>query len=331
MILYLIRRIIYMAVMLVLLSVVTFIIIQLPPGDYLTMYVQQLTLQGQSVAEAEIASLKRQYGLDLPVYLQYFKWIWRALHGDFGRSFQRMELVSDLIRERLMYTILLNIFVISFTYLASILIGIYSAVNKYTFGDYFFTVVGFAGLAIPNFLLALAVMVTFHSVFGLSVTGLFSPEYNSAPWSWAKFFNLLKHLPVPVIVIGLANTAGLIRVTRGCLLDELRKQYVVTARAKGLSEKNLLFRYPVRVALNPVVSTIGWVLPSIISGGTIAAIVLNLPTIGPLLYRALLVQDMYLAGTIVLFLGLLTIVGTFVSDMLLVGIDPRITYRQRNQ
>jgi len=317
-----------MLIILAVMSVTAFLIIQLPPGDYVEMYIHQLEISGQTVDEAEIASLRRQYGLDLPVYLRYFKWVWGILHGDFGRSLQWGKPVSELIGERLLLTVVVNLFTVIFTYAVAIPIGIYSATHQYSVGDYAFTIIGFAGLATPNFLFALVLMVLFYKYFGLSVGGLFSPEYTTASWSIAKFVNMLKHLPIPIIVIGTAGTAGLIRVMRGCLLDELRKQYVITARAKGVSERVLLFRYPVRVAVNPIFSTIGWMLPSIVSGGTITAIVLSLPTIGPLLYRALMSEDMYLAGSMVLLLSLLTIVGTFISDLLLLWIDPRIRYEK---
>lgn len=318
-----------MFIILFLLSVVAFVIIQLPPGDYLTSYVMQLQLTGTKVSEAEIASLKKQYGLDLSVYEQYFKWVWGMLHGDFGRSFQYGErLVSELIGERLLLTITISLLTLIFTYAVAIPIGIYSATHQYSVGDYTSTVIGFAGLATPNFLLALILMFFFYKYFGLSVGGLFSREYVTALWSLGKFVDMLKHLPIPIIVIGTAGTAGLIRVMRGCLLDELRKQYVITARAKGVSERVLLFKYPVKVAINPIISTIGWILPAIISGETITAIVLNLPTTGPLLFRALLVQDMYLAGSTIMLLCFLTVIGTLISDILLVWVDPRIRYEK---
>jgi len=318
-----------MVVILAIVSVAAFIIIQLPPGDYLTSYITHLQQQGQILDEAQIASLRKQYGLDLPIYLQYFKWMWRMLHGDFGMSFLWKRPVTDLIAERLPLTVIISLFTLIFTYIVAIPIGIYSAIHQYSVGDYIFTTIGFAGLATPNFLFALLLMVFFNQCFGLSVGGLFSPEYQTAGWSIGKFMDMLKHLPIPIIVIGTAGTAGLIRVMRGCLLDELRKQYVITARAKGVAERILLFRYPVRVAINPIVSTIGWTLPGIVSGETITAIVLSLPTTGPLLYGALMFQDMYLAGSTVMFLTFLTVIGTFISDLLLVWVDPRIRYERR--
>jgi len=328
MLFYVIRRFLYMAILLLLISVVAFVIIQLPPGDYLSSYIVHLQASGQTVDEAQLAALKKQYGLDLPMYAQYFKWMWKMLHGDFGRSFEWNKPVSELIGERLVLTVVLSLFTLIFTYIVAIPIGIYSATHQYSVGDYAFTVIGFAGLATPNFLLALVLMFMFFKYFGLSIGGLFSPQYQLAPWSLAKFVDMLKHLPIPIIVIGTAGTAWLIRVMRGCLLDELRKQYVITARAKGVAERILLFKYPVRVAINPIISTIGWTLPGIVSGETITAIVLCLPTTGPLLFRALLSQDMFLAGSIVMFLSFLTVIGTFISDLLLVWIDPRIRYEK---
>ena len=310
-------------------SVVSFIIIQLPPGDFITTYVAQLQASGTPVDEAMIASLTKQYGLDLPMYQQYFKWIWKMLHGDFGMSFTYNKPVSELLAERLPLTVLLSLFTSIFVYVVAIPIGIYSAIHQYSAADYSLTVLGFIGLATPNFLLALILMVLFYRLFGLSVGGLFSAEYLDAPWSIAKFVDMLKHFPVPIIVIGTAGTAGLIRVMRGCLLDELKKQYVITARAKGVGERVLLFKYPVRVAINPVISTIGWMLPGIFSGETITSIVLGLPTTGPLIFTSLMRQDMYLAGSTIMIVCFLTVIGTFLSDILLVWIDPRIRYEKR--
>jgi len=325
---YIARRFIYMIIVLLLLSVVAFIIIQLPPGNYLTSLIASLRASGQEVNEGKILSLQRQYGLDLPMYQQYFKWMWKMFHGDFGRSFYFNKPVADLIAERLPLTIIVSLFAFVFAYVVAIPIGIYSAIRQYSINDYILTIVGFIGLAVPNFLLALILMFFFLKYFGLSPGGLFSPQYVMADWSMGRFVDLLKHLPIPTIVIGTAGTAALIRVMRGCLLDELRKQYVITARAKGVAERILLFKYPVRVAVNPVISTIGWVLPSLISGETITAIVLNLPTTGPLLFQALLSQDMYLAGSTVMFLSFLVVIGTFISDILLVRLDPRIRYEK---
>jgi len=328
MLFYFFRRSLYAIMVLLIVSVISFIIIQLPPGDYLTSYIMRLETSGQKVDEARIAFLKKQYGLDIPVYLQYFKWMWKMLHGDFGRSLQWDRPVSELLAERLPLTIIISLFALVFTYAVAIPIGIYSATHQYSVADYAFTVIGFGGLAIPNFLLAIILMFLFYIYLNLRVTGLFSSEYIAAAWSVGKFVDMLKHLPIPVIVIGTAGTAGLIRVMRGCLLDEIQKQYVITARAKGVAERTLLFKYPVRVAINPIISTIGWTLPAIVSGETITAIVLSLPTTGPLLFNALLSQDMYLAGSTIMFLSFLTVIGTLVSDILLAWIDPRIQYEK---
>ena len=318
-----------MIVILLLVSVVAFIIIQLPPGDYLSTLIQNLEASGVTLDEEIIRSLARQYGLDLPIYAQYGKWMWNMLHGDFGRSFRYNKPVSVLLAERLPMTVTISILTLLFVYIVSIPIGIYSATHQYSAGDYAFTVVGFAGLATPNFLLALILMLLFNKYFGLSPGGLFSLEYQLAPWSIGKIWDMAKHLPIPIIVIGTAGTAGLIRVMRGCLLDELGKQYVITARAKGVAESKLLFKYPVRLAINPIVSTIGWVLPGIVSGETITAIVLSLPTTGPLLYSALIAQDMYVAGSTVMLLAFFTVIGTLLSDVLLVWVDPRIRYEKK--
>ncbi len=322
---YFLRRLIYMVIIVWAVSVVAFVIIQLPPGDYLTSYIMQLEEAGTEVSEAEIASLRKQYGLDQPIYLQYFYWIYNIVcHGDFGRSFQWNKPVSELIWERIMLTAIMGLCSTVFVFAVAIPIGIYSAVRQYSIFDYFFTFIGYAGLATPNFLLALVLMFMAYKYFGASVGGLFSPQYVQAPWSIGKVLDMLSHLWIPVIVLGTAGTAGTIRVMRGCLLDELRKQYVITARAKGVKESILLFKYPVRVAINPIVSTIGWRLTTIISGAPIVAMVLSLPTTGPLMLRALMSQDMYLAGSFFLLLCILTVIGTFISDILLALLDPRI-------
>ncbi|MCD6318933.1 ABC transporter permease [Candidatus Aerophobetes bacterium] len=329
MISYIARRILYMIPTLLVISVISFILIQLPPGDYLTSYIAQLTETGESVDKATIASLKKRYGLDKPIYVQYFMWIKGVLQGDFGQSFEWNKPVGELIWERLSLTVIISLFSLIFTYIVAIPIGIYSATHQYSLADYFFTSIGFLGLATPNFLLALVLMFLFYKYFGLSVGGLFSPEFIEASWSWAKILDMINHMWIPVIVIGTAGTCGLIRIMRGTLLDELRKQYVITARAKGVGERKLLFKYPVRIAINPIISTIGWTLPQIISGATITAIVLSLPTTGPLLLRSLMSQDMYLAGSFILILATLTVIGTLISDILLAWLDPRIRYERR--
>ena len=325
---YILRRIVYMVFVLWLVSAVSFILIQLPPGDYITEYISQLEATGEAVDQAMIASLTKQYGLDRPLHAQYMLWIRKMTYGDFGVSFTFNRPVSELLSERLPITIAVSILSFIVVYVIAIPIGIYSATNQYRFGDYLVTVIGFIGLAVPNFLLALVMMVAFFYLFGFSIGGLFSGEYIDAPWSFAKFLDLLKHLPVPVIVIGMAGTASLIRVLRSTLLDELGKQYVITARAKGLSQHRLLLKYPVRVALNPVISTVGWLLPAIVSGQTIVAIVLGLPTIGPLVFTALLQQDMFLAGSTIMILSFLTVIGTLISDLMLVVVDPRIRFEK---
>ena len=323
---YIAQRLIYAVVTFLFLSVVVFIIIQLPPGDFLTSYVARLEQEGSIIDEAEIEALKRDYGLEATPIEQYFRWFGRFVQGEMGRSFEWNQPVERLLKERLPYTILLSLITLFFTYVVAVPIGIYVATNQYGISDYLFSVLGFAGLATPNFMLALILMFLFFKYFGLSVGGLFSSEYALAPWSLGKVWDLINHLWVPIIVIGTAGTAGIIRVMRGTLLDELNKQYVITARAKGVAEGKLLFRYPVRMAINPIVSTVGWQLPRIVSGETIVAIVLSLPTTGPLLFKALISQDMFLAGSIVMFLGILTLIGTFLSDILLIVVDPRIRF-----
>jgi peptide/nickel transport system permease protein len=323
---YLFRRLLYVFVVMFVMSIFSFIVIQLPPGDYLTSYIMTLQTQQGFVDEAQIEALRKQYGLDLPMYEQYIFWIKNMFYGNFGWSFEWNQPVSKLLADRLPMTVVISILTLLFTYAVAIPIGIYSATRQYSFGDFFFTVIGFIGLATPSFFLALVLMYLFNKYLGFSVGGLFSTQYIDAPWSFAKFVDLLKHLPIPIFVIGLAGTASIIRVMRGCLLDELRQQYVITARAKGLEERKLLYKYPVRIAINPIISTIGWVLPSIVSGATITAIVLDIPTVGNLLYNALLSQDMYLAGSSIMILTFLTIVGTFISDILLAWADPRVQY-----
>ena len=323
---YVLRRILYMIPTLVLISVVSFIIIQLPPGDFLTSYIAQLSQTGETVDEATIAALKHRYGLDQPYYVQFFMWIWGMFHGDFGQSFEWNRPVSQLIWERLSLTVAVSTFTLILTWIISFPIGMYSATHQYSAGDYSFTFLGYIGLATPNFMIALILMWIAYSVFGASVGGLFSPQYVEAPWSWAKFVDMLGHLWIPAIVIGMGGTAGLIRTLRANLLDELHKPYVVTARAKGVPERRLLWRYPLRIAIIPFISTVGWSLPGIISGETIVAVVLSLPTTGPLLLRALQSQDMYLAGSFIMLLSFLTVLGTLISDILLGWIDPRIRY-----
>ena len=312
-----------MLVVVWLISVVSFVIIQLPPGDFVTSYALKLAASDDAASQAVLDQLRVRYDLDKPLHVQYLKWFAKIVRGDLGYSYRHNRPVHEVIGERLSLTVIVTFATLVFTYLLAIPIGVYSATHQYSAGDYALTVVGFIGLASPNFLLALILMFILQNL-GVSAGGLFSPDYAGTPWSFGKVLDLIKHLPVPIIVIGTAGTASLIRVMRGSLLDELAKQYVVTARAKGVGERALLFRYPVRVAINPIISTVGWLLPEIVSGSTISALVLSLPTIGPALYSALLVEDMFLAGAIILLLGWLTIVGTIISDFLLVAVDPRI-------
>lgn len=322
---FILRRTLYMLVVLFVISLISFAIIELPPGDYLTSYIARLKQTGGGTVTADqVAALRHQYGLDLPVYARFLKWLWNAMQGDLGWSFQFNEPVAKLVGQRLGMTLVISISTVIFSYALAIPMGIYSAVNQYSLGDYLLTVIGFMGVAIPNFLLALLVMVALFNWFGLSMGGLYSPQYANAPWGWAKFLDLLRHLPAPVLIISLANLTWLIRIMRGTLLDELNKPYVEAARARGLTERQLLFKYPARIALNPIISTIGYVLPGVFSGATIVSIVLNLPTVGPLLFGALVSQDNYLAGSIVLILSALTVLGTLLSDILLASIDPRI-------
>ena len=323
---YIARRFLYMLLLLLMGSMVSFAIITLPPGDYLSYYVDRMTMAGVAVSEDDLAGMRRYYGLDDPLYIQYAKWLFRVVQGDLGRSFGWNRPVAELIWERLGMTVVVAFGALVVTYVIAIPIGVYSAVKQYSVADYATTFVGFIGLSVPPFLLALVVMMFFHNNLGLSVGGLFSPEYANAPWSIGKFLDLLAHLPVPLLVIGLSGTAWLIRTMRATLLDELRKPYVQTARAKGVEEWELLRTYPVRVALVPIASTIGWTLPAIFSGSIIVGIVLNLPTIGPLLYSALTTEDMFLAASTVMISMALTLIGTFISDILLAVLDPRIHY-----
>lgn len=324
---YIIKRLIYMVPTLIGMSIIAFLIIQLPPGDYLTSMLASMADSGVNVDEAQIARYREIYGFDDPFLVQYGKWMWGIItRWDFGHSFEWNRPVWNLISERLAPTLSVSVLALAFVWLVSLPIGIYSAMRRHSVGDYVATFLGFLGLAIPNFIMALTLMYVAYKYMGQTVGGLFSREYAEAPWSWAKFGDLLAHLWIPVIVIGTNGTAALIRILRANLTDELNKPYVITAKAKGLPEYKVVLKYPVRIALNPFVSAIGWVLPELISGVTITAIVLNLPMMGPLLLRALTVQDMYLAGSIILLLGVLTLIGMLISDILLAILDPRIRF-----
>jgi peptide/nickel transport system permease protein len=321
---FLARRLFVMVWTLFGISVLIFFIIQLPPGDYLTTYIAELQAQGEGVDEEKIAFLREQYGLDKPLWEQYVVWATGLLRGDLGYSFEYNQPVSEVIGDRMFLTLLLNFLTVLFVYVVSFPIGVYSATHQYSAADHALSFLGFLGLATPNFLLALILLYLANVWFGTSVGGLMDPEYVDQPWSVGKALSVLEHLWVPVIVIGTAGTAGMIRRLRANLLDELQKQYVTTARAKGLSEGRLLRRYPLRMALNPFIADIGSLLPEIVSGSVIVSAVMSLPTTGPMLLSSLRSQDMYLAGSFLMFLAVLTVVGMLISDILLAVLDPRI-------
>ncbi|HEV8310658.1 MAG TPA: ABC transporter permease [Methylomirabilota bacterium] len=326
---YLVGRLILAILTIWAISVLSFVIIQLPPGDYITSYIAQMSASGGFVSEQEVEALRREYGLDQPMWIQYLRWMKLVMQGRFGMALEWKRPVSEVIGDRLWLTMVVSVAAIILTWALALPIGIYSAVRQYSAGDYAATLVGFIGLAIPSFMLALVLMYLGFTLFGANIGGLFSDEFVEAPWSLAKAWDLAKHLPLPALILGLAGTAQLIRIMRANLLDELRKPYVVTARARGLAEHRVILKYPVRVALNPFASTVGYLLPYVVSGSIIVSLVLSLPTVGPLLLKALVAQDMFLAGTIVLLLGVMTVIGTFVSDLLLMWIDPRIRFESR--
>lgn len=323
---YIARRFIYMITTLVFISFFGFFIINLPPGSYIDVYQAQRQNLGTSTAEAELEALKRRYGLDKPIHVQYWKWVSGFVRGDFGRSFEYNREVKDLIWERLGFTAAIAVSTLLFTWIVAIPIGVYAARNQYRVGDNVSTFVGMAGLSIPDFMLALVLMVVIQRVFGFSVGGLFSREYIDAPWSLAKFWDLLKHLWVPVLVVGTAGTAGLMRMMRGNLLDVLNMQYVQAARARGLAENTVVWKHAVRNAIHPLIMLLGMSLPSIISGSLVVSIVLGLPTTGPLYFNALRQQDMFLAGTFLVMLAFMLVLGNFLADILLAAVDPRIRY-----
>jgi peptide/nickel transport system permease protein len=324
---FIIRRLLLMIPTLFAVSLVSFIIIQLPPGDFLTSYMANRAGSGETVEQEVITAMNQRFGLDRPIYVQYFMWISNIItKGDFGQSFAWNSPVDQLLWSRMSLTIILSVSTLLFTWFIAFPIGIYSAVRQYSIGDYVASFFGFLGLAVPDFLLALVLMYIAFKYFNQSVGGLFSPDYVNADWSTAKVLDLISHLWIPMLILGLSGTASLIRVMRANLLDELRKPYVRTARAKGLPEWKVILKYPVRVALNPFVSTAGWLLPGLVSGSIIVAVVLSLPTSGPLLLSALQSQDMYLAGAFILLLSMLTMFGTLLSDVALAWLDPRIRY-----
>ena len=310
--------------MLFLMSVVAFIIILAPPGDFLNDYVAFLSEQGEEVTEEKLEWMRDKYGLNEPAYVQYLKWISGVLRWDLGRSLEYSRPVSELVNQRLLLTVILGVLTVTFTWTLAIPIGILSAVKQYSWMDYVFTFLSYFGVGTPNFLLALAVMYFALTLMDVNVTGLFSSEYVDAPWSVGRVVDMLKHIWLPMLILGTDGTARFTRIVRANLLDEMGKPYVETARAKGLAEWKVILKYPTRIALNPFVSTAGWALPQLFSGSLIVATVLSLPTVGPLLLRALLAQDMFMAGSIVLILTALTLIGTLISDIILAMMDPRI-------
>ncbi|MCV6610750.1 MAG: ABC transporter permease [Amphritea sp.] len=321
---YLAKRILLMIPTLVVISMLVFIIIQLPPGDYLESYIAELESQGESVDPQKIEFLREEYGLNMPLWKQYLVWVTGFVQGDLGYSFEYNLPVSEVIGDKMWLTIIVSFFTILVTWAIAFPIGIYSATHPYSWSDYGLTLVGFLGLATPNFLLALVMLYLANRYFGTSIGGLMDPEYMDQPWSWAKIKSVLEHLWIPVLVIGTSGTAGMIRRLRANLMDELRKPYVVTGRAKGMGETRLLVKYPLRLSLNFFIADIGSILPSIISGAEVVAVVLSLPTTGPILLAALQSQDMYLAGSFLMFLAMLTVIGVLISDIALAMLDPRI-------
>lgn len=321
---YIAHRVMMMIPTLLMISVLVFVIIQLPPGDFLTTQMAELQAQGMDANNAKIEFLREQYGLDKPLWEQYFIWLFNMLQGDFGHSFEYDLPVTDVVGDRLFLSFLISFVTILFTWAMAFPIGVYSAVNQYSVGDHALTFIGFLGLATPNFLLALVLMYLAKVHFGTSIGGLMDPQYLDQPLSWDKFLSVLEHLWAPVVVIGTSGTAGMIRRLRANLLDELQKQYVTTARAKGLKPGRVLVKYPLRMSLNPFIADIGNLLPQVVSGAAVVSMVLSLPTTGPMLIEALQSQDMYLAGSFLMFLAMLTVVGVLVSDIALAALDPRI-------
>jgi peptide/nickel transport system permease protein len=321
---YFVQRLLVMIPTLIVISIAIFVIIQAPPGDYLESYIAELQSQGEAVDPAKIEFLRRTYGLDQPFYMQYLKWAGGLLQGDLGYSFAHSLPVNEVVGDRLSLTVVVSLASILFVWVVSFPIAVYSAVRQYSIGDYLFTFLGYIGLATPSFLIALILLYLANVYFGVSIGGLMDPQYMNAPWSWAKFQSILSHLWIPVLVIGLPGTAGMIRRLRANLLDELNKQYVVTGRAKGLSPGRLLVKYPLRISLNPFIADIGSLLPELISGSVIVSVVMSLPLTGPMLLDALRSQDMYLAGSFLMFMAFLTVIGVFISDILLALLDPRI-------
>ena len=327
MIAYVIRRCLLAIPTLLAITMISFVIIQLPEGDYLDRKIQQLEEQyGDSSSLARVEELRVRYGLDQAMPVRYAKWIWGFVRGDFGESFEYEREVNELIWERLAFTVLISVASLLFTYAVAIPLGIYSATHQYKWSDHLLTFLSFVGMSLPAFLVALALMVFAFEVFGVPLFGLFSSYYEGAPWTWGKFTDLLKHLWIPVVVVGLNGTAGLMRIMRGNLLDVLGQPFVLTARAKGLAERVVVFKHAVRIAVNPLISILGMSLPTILSGSAIVSIVLGLPTVGPLLLKSLLSEDIYLAGTLITMLSVLLVAGNLLADIALAWVDPRIRY-----
>tara|TARA_R110002124_G_scaffold104330_2_gene254068 strand:- start:1005 stop:1994 length:990 start_codon:yes stop_codon:yes gene_type:complete len=321
---YVVKRLLLLPPLLFVFSIIAFALIQAPPGDFVTSYVAELAASGSSVDQAQIEALRQLYGLDQPIYVQYAKWMLRMLQGDLGMSLDFQKPIADLIGQRLLLTVALGLSTFLFTFAVALPIGIISATRQYSIFDYVFTVINYVGVATPTFVTALVLMWIAFTQWGITITGLFSPDYADAPWSFARTWDLMKHIWLPMVILGLDGTARLARILRANLLDELSKPYMEMARAKGMSEWKLVLKYPVRLAINPLVSSLGWYLPLIFSGSLVVATVLNLPTIGPLLLRSLISQDMFLAGAIVMSYFGLAVIGTLLSDILLAWIDPRI-------
>jgi peptide/nickel transport system permease protein len=321
---YIVNRLLIMIPTLIAISIVIFIIINLPPGNYFTTYIAELQASGEATDLAKIHFLEEQYGFNRPMWEQYLYWAWGLLHGDMGFSFSYNLPVNDVVGDRLLLTAIVSVTTVIFTYIVAFPIGVYSATHQYSWSDHLLTLIGFLGLATPSFLLALVLLYLANVYLGISIGGLMDAKYLDQPWSWPKMASVLAHLWIPVIVIGTAGTASMIRRLRANLLDELQKQYVVTARAKGMHPFRLLLKYPLRMSLNPFISDIGSLLPHVISGAAIVSVVMSLPTTGPMLLEALRSQDMYLAGSFLMFMAFLTVIGVLISDLALAALDPRI-------
>lgn len=323
---YVVHRIFVMIPTVIAISVVTFIIINLPPGDFLSAQISELQAQGEGVQLERIEYLRELYGLDRPLWQQYFHWVWGMLHGDLGWSFEYDRPVTEVIGDKIFLTVIISLATVMFTWIVAFPIAIYSATHKYSWGDHGLTLLGFLGLATPNFLLALVMLYFANVYFGTTIGGLMEPQYLDQPMSWAKFVSVLQHLWIPVIIIGTSGTAAMIRRLRANLLDELQKPYYITAKAKGLPPGRALVKYPLRMSLNPFIADVGNLLPDLISGSALVAVVLSLPTTGPVLVRALQSQDMYLAGSFLMLESLLVVIGVLISDLLLAWLDPRIRF-----